>query len=88
MTDLKQCPFCGGQAKIETFVTAQEKKPRFRARCCTCWCISYEHVPQFYFEKIGVKIPAMDWDAVFRKTMNDAYFKKAADEQREKIPWG
>ena len=40
MDELKNCPFCGGEAKMETFTTAQEKKPRFRVRCCDCWCMT------------------------------------------------
>lgn len=26
MADLKNCPFCGGEAVMETFTTAMEKK--------------------------------------------------------------
>lgn len=36
--DLKPCPFCGGEAVVDTITTAMEKKPRFRARCVKCWC--------------------------------------------------
>lgn len=37
--------------------------------------IENQHEQQFYFEKIGLHIPAMDWDQNFRKTMHDAYFR-------------
>lgn len=38
MEQLKPCPFCGGNARIETVTTAMEKEPRFRVRCSKCWC--------------------------------------------------
>jgi len=31
-----------------------------------------QHAPEFYYEKIGVKIPAMEWDKDFRETMAKA----------------
>ena len=37
---LKTCPFCGGAARMETCMTAAEKKPRFRVRCSSCWCMT------------------------------------------------
>lgn len=37
---LKTCPFCGRDAIMETFTTAMEKKPRFRVRCSSCWCMT------------------------------------------------
>lgn len=37
---LKQCPFCGSNAILETFTTALEKKPRFRVKCISCWCMT------------------------------------------------
>jgi len=37
---LKQCPFCGEGAVMQTFTTALEKKPRFRVRCSSCWCMT------------------------------------------------
>ena len=27
------CPFCGGEAVMETITTAMEKKPRYSVRC-------------------------------------------------------
>ena len=38
MIELKPCPFCGGDAKIETFKTAMEADARYRVRCGSCWC--------------------------------------------------
>ncbi len=38
MLELKPCPFCGGDAVVETFQTAAEKVPRFRARCAAKCC--------------------------------------------------
>lgn len=35
---LKPCPFCEGEAVVDTFTTAMEKEPRFRVRCVKCWC--------------------------------------------------
>lgn len=35
---LRECPFCGGDAVIQTFTTAMEKKPRYRVKCLKCWC--------------------------------------------------
>ncbi|MBQ6960851.1 MAG: HNH endonuclease [Clostridia bacterium] len=40
-----------------------------------------EHVQEFYFEKIGVKIPAMEWDADFRCMMQR--MAKRSSERRE-----
>lgn len=40
-----------------------------------------QHEQQFYFEKIGLHIPAMDWDQDFRKTMHDAYFRLEQQEE-------
>lgn len=37
---LEDCPFCGSKAAMETFTTAMEKVPRFRARCTGCWCMT------------------------------------------------
>ena len=37
---LKQCPFCGGNAILERFETAHEKKPRFRVKYISCWCMT------------------------------------------------
>lgn len=36
--ELKPCPFCGGEAVMQTFTTAMEKEPRYRVRCSNCWC--------------------------------------------------
>ena len=36
MVELKPCPFCGAEAVMETFTTAREGVPRFRARCKDC----------------------------------------------------
>ena len=45
-----------------------------------------QHVPQFYFEKIGVSIPALAWyqeyEAVLGK-MRERMDKAQSDEQRE-----
>ena len=38
--------------------------------------IPNEHVQQFYFEKIGLHIPAMEWDKDFREMMHNAHFKE------------
>ena len=38
MTELKLCPFCGGEAIMETFTTKAENVPRYRVRCCACFC--------------------------------------------------
>ena len=35
---LKSCPFCGGDAMIESFQCAGEKTPRYRTGCTQCWC--------------------------------------------------
>ena len=44
MEELKKCPFCGGDAVMETFTTAMEKKPRFRVRCTNCSCdLGWDH---------------------------------------------
>jgi hypothetical protein len=37
--------------------------------------IPAQHVPEFYFEKIGIHIPAMDWDKDFRIKLHKAYFE-------------
>lgn len=38
MSGLKDCPFCGSGAIINTFVTAAERVQRFRVKCLKCWC--------------------------------------------------
>jgi Lar family restriction alleviation protein len=38
MSDMKTCPFCGGDAVMETFRTARENFQRYRVRCSKCWC--------------------------------------------------
>lgn len=38
-----------------------------------------QHVQQFYYEKIKVHIPAMDWDADFRLMLHRSYFKEKED---------
>lgn len=40
MPDLKNCPFCGCEAIMQTFTTAMEKVRRFRVRCSKCWCMT------------------------------------------------
>lgn len=40
MAELKNCPFCGFDANIETVTTAAEKVPRYRIRCYKCWCMT------------------------------------------------
>lgn len=42
--------------------------------------IPSQHVQEFYYEKIGLHIPAMDWDQDFREDMHESYF---ADSQNE-----
>ena len=36
MIELKSCPFCGGEAVMESFTTSMEKVPRFRVKCRGC----------------------------------------------------
>lgn len=36
--------------------------------------IENPHEQEFYFEKAGIHIPAMDWDKSFRDQMHKAYF--------------
>ena len=44
MDSLKNCPFCGAEAVMETFTTSVEKKPRFRVRCTNCQCdLGWDH---------------------------------------------
>lgn len=44
MDSLKNCPFCGAEAVMQTFTTAVEKKPRFRVRCTNCPCdLGWDH---------------------------------------------
>lgn len=38
--------------------------------------IENPHEQQFYFEKAGIHIPAMDWDKEFREEMHKAYFRE------------
>ena len=38
MEQLKPCPFCGGEAVMETFTTSFEKHPRYRVRCTEKGC--------------------------------------------------
>lgn len=33
---LRPCPFCGGDAAMQTFTTAMEQKPRYRVLCTGC----------------------------------------------------
>lgn len=44
-----------------------------------------EHIQEFYFEKIGLKIPAMEWDAEFRALMQK--FQRSEEKQREAAAW-
>lgn len=37
---MKRCPFCGGEANMQTFTTAAEKVPRYRVKCLDCWCMT------------------------------------------------
>ena len=39
--------------------------------------IPAQHTPVFYFERMGIHIPAMDWDKDFREKMHKEYFQKA-----------
>lgn len=40
MNELKPCPFCGGEAVMETFAVAGEPTPRYRVRCQTEGCFA------------------------------------------------
>lgn len=34
--NLRQCPFCGGEAIMQTVTTAMEQEPRYRVLCPEC----------------------------------------------------
>ena len=38
MTELKNCPFCGGKAAMESMITVAEMVTRFRVRCTGKGC--------------------------------------------------
>ena len=38
MIELKPCPFCGGEAVMETFRAVRERFARYRVKCVECWC--------------------------------------------------
>ena len=50
--------------------------PRYRDAVRFGQVVPSQHVQEFYYEKIGLTIPAMKWDEEFRNMMHKEYFKE------------